>query len=163
DRTPPTKGSVYGSTSYSVALAYGLKSDGLRRVPAHGSAVTEAPVATGGVSGPPDAYAYVVDWRDLNAPRVLAALLRQDVRVRAADRADGGGRQRLRARLPGRDHGGAIAGRRRPARRCRHGRTRGGSGRPRRLDRPKRRGRRSRQRQRESRACAAHRPDHGRG
>lgn len=84
DRTPPTRGSVYGSTSYSVALAYGLKSDGLRRVPAHGSAVTEAPVATGGVSGPQDAYAYVIDWRDLNAPRVLAALLRQDVRVRAA-------------------------------------------------------------------------------
>jgi hypothetical protein len=84
DRTPPTRGGVYGSTSYSVALAYGLQSDGLRRVPAHGAALSQTPVATGGVSGPDDAYAYVVDWRDLNAPRVLAALLRQDIRVRSA-------------------------------------------------------------------------------
>jgi hypothetical protein len=84
EQTPPTNGGVYGSTSYSIALAYGLDSAGLRRAPAVGAAVTEVPAAVGGVSGSADAYAYVLDWRDLNAPRVLAALLRQDIRVRAA-------------------------------------------------------------------------------
>ncbi|MEG1452295.1 M14 family metallopeptidase [Brevundimonas sp.] len=84
DRTPPTKGSVYGSTSYSIALAYNLNSTGLRRVPAIGTALTAIPAAQGGVSGPDTAYAYAVDWRDQNAPRLLATLLQKDVRVRTA-------------------------------------------------------------------------------
>lgn len=84
DKTPPTNGGVYGSTSYSVALAYNLGSTGLRRVPAYGSAVTAVPAAQGGVSGPEQAYAYAVDWRDLNAPQVLSALLQQGIRVRTA-------------------------------------------------------------------------------
>lgn len=84
DKTPPTNGGVYGSTSYSVALAYNLGSSGLRRVPAHGSAISAVPAAQGGVSGPDNAYAYVIDWRDQNSPQVLAALLQKDVRVRTA-------------------------------------------------------------------------------
>jgi len=84
DKTPPTNGGVYGSTSYSVALAYNLGSSGLRRVPAYGGAVTALPAARGGISGPDNAYAYAIDWRDLNAPQVLSSLLQQGVRVRSA-------------------------------------------------------------------------------
>lgn len=84
DRTPPTRGSVYGSTSYSIALAYNLNSTGLRRVPAIGAALASVPAAQGGVSGPDNAYAYAVDWRDQNAPQLLASLLQRDIRVRTA-------------------------------------------------------------------------------
>ena len=84
DKTPPTNGGVYGSTSYSVALAYNLNSTGLRRVPAIGALVTEVPAAQGGVVGADNAYAYAIDWRDLNAPQVLANLLQNDVRVRTS-------------------------------------------------------------------------------
>lgn len=84
EETPEVKGAVYGSTSYAIAPAYGLAAAGTRRLPALGQVVTEIPAAVGGVSGPEQAYAYVADWRDLNAPRLLAGLLRRDVRVRTA-------------------------------------------------------------------------------
>lgn len=84
DRTPPTRGSVYGSTSYSIALAYNLNSSGLRRVPAIGPALSDIPAAQGGVIGTDNAYAYAVDWRDQNAPQLLATLLQKDVRIRTA-------------------------------------------------------------------------------
>ncbi|HUH24033.1 MAG TPA: hypothetical protein VLZ51_08225, partial [Brevundimonas sp.] len=70
--------------SYAIAPAYGLTAAGARRLPALGQAVTETPAAVAGVFGPDEAYAYVAEWRDLNAPRLLAALLRRDVRVRTA-------------------------------------------------------------------------------
>jgi len=84
EETPAVKGAVYGSTSYAIAPAYNLTAAGALRMPALGQAVTETPAAVGGVSGQSEAYAYVADWRDLNAPRLLAALLRRDVRVRTA-------------------------------------------------------------------------------
>ncbi|KSB91837.1 peptidase M14 [Caulobacter vibrioides] len=82
--TPPTKGGVYGSTSYAIAPAYNLAVGRLSRLPALGAAVTETPAAVGGVVGPEAAYAYAVDWRDLNAPKVLSGLLLRGVKVRAA-------------------------------------------------------------------------------
>ncbi len=84
EETPEVKGAVYGSTSYAIAPAYNLTAAGARRLPPLGQVITETPVAVGGVSGPEQAYAYVADWRDLNAPRLLAGLLRRDVRVRTA-------------------------------------------------------------------------------
>ncbi|MDG2520720.1 M14 family zinc carboxypeptidase [Caulobacter segnis] len=93
--TPPTNGGVYGSTSYAVAPAYGLTVGRAKSAPSLGAVVTALPTAVGGVAGPERAYAYAVDWRDLNAPRVLSALLQQGVKVRAAfepftARTDGG-------------------------------------------------------------------------
>lgn len=82
--TPATKGGVYGSTSYAIAPAYGLSVGRLSRAPTLGAAVTQPPAAVGGVSGPETAYAYAVDWRDLNAPKVLASLLQRGLKVRAA-------------------------------------------------------------------------------
>lgn len=82
--TPPTKGGVYGSTSYAIAPAYGLVTGRAKNVPSLGAAVTAPPTAAGGVVGPEQSYAYAVDWRDINAPRVLAALLQKGVKVRAA-------------------------------------------------------------------------------
>lgn len=82
--TPPTNGGVYGSTSYAIAPAYNLAVGRLSRAPAMGAAVTEVPAAAGGVIGPEMAYAYAVDWRDLNASKVLSSLLQRGVKVRAA-------------------------------------------------------------------------------
>ena len=82
--TPPTKGGVYGSTSYAIAPAYNLAVGRLSKTPALGAAVTLVPAAVGGVVGPETAYAYAVDWRDLNAPKVLSSLLQRGVKVRAA-------------------------------------------------------------------------------
>jgi hypothetical protein len=61
-----------------------LASGRLAKAPALGTVVTAPPVAAGGVVGAEAAYAYAIDWRDLNAPKALAALLRDDVKVRVA-------------------------------------------------------------------------------
>ena len=82
--TPPTKGGVYGSTSYAIAPAYNLGVGRLARAPALGAAVTDVPAAIGGVVGAETAYAYAIDWRDLNAPKALSSLLQAGVKVRAA-------------------------------------------------------------------------------
>lgn len=84
EETPQTQGGVYGSTSYAIAHAYDIRNGRLTRVPSLGARVTALPEATGGVVGPANGYAYVVDWRDLNAPRLLATLLERSVRVRVA-------------------------------------------------------------------------------
>lgn len=84
EETPPVQGGVYGSTSYAIAHAYGIQTDRLTRAPSLGERISAVPAATGGISGSAEGYAYVVDWRDQNAPRVLAELLEQDVRVRVA-------------------------------------------------------------------------------
>ncbi|MCD9028774.1 peptidase M14 [Luteimonas sp. BDR2-5] len=82
--TPEVKESVYGSTSYAIAPAYGLQFAALRRLPATAGRVTALPEAVAGVAGGQARYAYAVDWRDAGAARVLAALLARDIRVRAA-------------------------------------------------------------------------------
>ena len=82
--TPEVKESVYGSTSYAIAPAYGLQFAALRHVPASAGRVTALPETVSGVSGGPARYAYALDWRDAAAPRVLAALLARDIRVRSA-------------------------------------------------------------------------------
>ncbi len=84
EETPETRGGVYGSTSYAIAHAYDIRNARLTRAPSLGAQVTSVPEARGGLTGPAGGYAYAVDWRDLNAPRLLANLLRQDVRVRVA-------------------------------------------------------------------------------
>jgi len=82
--TPPTRGGVYGSTSYAIAPAYDLRLGRLAKAPVLGAVVTETPAAVGGVVGPETAYAYAIDWRDLNAPKALSALLQSDLKVRVA-------------------------------------------------------------------------------
>ncbi|GLK47656.1 peptidase M14 [Brevundimonas intermedia] len=82
--TPEVKGSVYGSTSYGIADAYGLAVGRARRAPQLGALITSVQRHAGGVKGADAAYAYAIDWRDLNAPAVLSALLKEGVTVRAA-------------------------------------------------------------------------------
>jgi hypothetical protein len=83
EETPETAGGVYGSTSYAIAHAYGLRNDRLRHAPQLGAAVTQLPAHETGARGAA-AYAWAIDWRDLGAQRALAALLQQDIRVRTA-------------------------------------------------------------------------------
>lgn len=84
EETPETSDSVYGSTSYAIAHAYGIRNARLRRAPALGATVTAVPPPVDAGASGAAAYAWAVDWRDLNAPRMLAALLAQDLRVRSA-------------------------------------------------------------------------------
>ncbi|WP_156170483.1 M14 family zinc carboxypeptidase [Luteimonas sp. FCS-9] len=84
ETTPKVKESVYGSTSYAIAHAYGIAFARVRRAPALGERVQALPPPMAGVAGGQARYAYAVDWRDQAAPRVLAALLAQDIRVRSA-------------------------------------------------------------------------------
>ncbi|MGH6977975.1 MAG: M14 family zinc carboxypeptidase [Brevundimonas sp.] len=84
EETPETRGGVYGSTSYAIVHAYDIRTGRLSRRPSLGERVSTLPEAAGGVIGSTGGYAYVVDWRDLNAPRLLSTLLAQDVRVRVA-------------------------------------------------------------------------------
>lgn len=83
--TPPIKGDVfYGSTSYAIAPAYGVAFAGSRSRVGGGAPVTAVPPETGGVVGGQAGYAYVLDWRDYNASRVLYALQAAGVTTRAA-------------------------------------------------------------------------------
>lgn len=84
EETPETSDSVYGSTSYAIAHAYGIRNARLRRAPALGEAITAVPAPLQAGASGTAAYAWAIDWRDINAPRALAALLEQDLRVRSA-------------------------------------------------------------------------------
>ncbi|HEY0335419.1 MAG TPA: M14 family metallopeptidase [Stenotrophomonas sp.] len=87
ESTPPVKGSVYGSTSYAIAPAYGLSVGRAKRVPAGGGILAALPAsAASGVVGGAAGYAYVIDWRDAAAPRLLYRLLELGLRVRVAGR-----------------------------------------------------------------------------
>ena len=83
--TPPIKGDVfYGSTSYAIAPAYGVAFAGSRSRIDGGAVVAELPAASGGVVGGQATFAYVIDWRDYSAGRVLAELQGKGVLARAA-------------------------------------------------------------------------------
>ncbi|MFO7306939.1 MAG: M14 family zinc carboxypeptidase [Gammaproteobacteria bacterium] len=85
--TPPVQNAVYGSTSYAIAPAYGIRHGRSRRVPAVGPQVLEVPApARVGVIGGQATYAYAIDWRDSAAVRVLQQLHDKKIRVRAAFR-----------------------------------------------------------------------------
>ena len=83
--TPPVKGSVYGSTSYAIAPAYGLQVGRSKRsLPAGASLTALPPAPTAGMIGGAAGYAYAIDWRDAAAPRLLYRLLDLGLRVRVA-------------------------------------------------------------------------------
>lgn len=83
--TPPIKGDVfYGSTSYAIAPAYGVAFAGSRSRVDGGERIASLPATRGGVSGGQAGYAYVFDWRDYNASRLLYALQAKGVLTRAA-------------------------------------------------------------------------------
>lgn len=87
EETPPIKGDVfYGSTSYGIAQAYGLKYAKSRSAIAPGARVQAVTRPQGAVIGGPAAYAYALEWSDYNASRALYRLLSKDVVVRAAFR-----------------------------------------------------------------------------
>jgi hypothetical protein len=87
DFTPPVENPVYGSTSYAIAPAYGVRHAGSKRVPSLGDQVVEVPTpARVGVVGGQASYAYLIDWREASAVRVLQQLHDKNIRVRAAFR-----------------------------------------------------------------------------
>lgn len=84
DLTPPINEAVYGSTSYAIAAAYGLRHARSGRLPARGANLLQLPpAADGGVAGD-GGYAYLIDWREHGATRVLQQLWTRGIKVRAA-------------------------------------------------------------------------------
>lgn len=75
---------TYDMTSWSMPLAYNV--DGYYRSSGSGMSLEslEAPPArNGAVSGSESTYAYVIDWKQRNAPQALAELWRKEYRVRS--------------------------------------------------------------------------------
>lgn len=84
EETPPIQDSVfYGSTSYSIVHAYGLKyakSKGTTPGTAVDSLVTQKGQVLGGRTN----YAYLLSWTEYNASRALYALLDKGVFVKVS-------------------------------------------------------------------------------
>ncbi|MDF2187957.1 M14 family zinc carboxypeptidase [Paraflavitalea sp. CAU 1676] len=75
----------YDNTSWSLIHAYGLQYARLTAAPAtRGAAVTAVPVVKGEVKGGAAGYAYLVNWSEYNASRVLFYLQNKGVVVKAA-------------------------------------------------------------------------------
>lgn len=76
--------STYDITAWSLPYAFGLQTYGLTtRIDPASSAPEEKAVAPA-VTGKP--YAYLIKWRSVPAAQTLAALLRQKVKVRVAEK-----------------------------------------------------------------------------
>ena len=74
---------TYDITAWSLPYAYGLQTYGLttRLTPE-----ATSPVATTTAAPVTNAYAYLIRWQSVPAVQTLAALMKQDVRVRAAEK-----------------------------------------------------------------------------
>ena len=74
---------TYDITAWSLPYAFGLQTYGLttRLVP-----TTTAPTAPAAPVAPATAYAYLIRWQSLPAVQTLASLLKQKIRVRAAEK-----------------------------------------------------------------------------
>ncbi|GAB4017355.1 M14 family metallopeptidase [Spirosoma migulaei] len=74
---------TYDITAWSLPYAFGLQTFG---IPARLTPATTAPTAPAPAVVPASAYAYLVRWQSLPAVQTLAALLKQKIRVRAAEK-----------------------------------------------------------------------------
>ncbi|SKB67946.1 Zinc carboxypeptidase [Parapedobacter luteus] len=85
EETPPIQDSVfYGSTSYSIIHAYGLKYAKSASEVKAGNRVSGVKTISGSIVGNKPSYAYLMGWTEYNAPRALYALLEKGVFVKAA-------------------------------------------------------------------------------
>ncbi|SEK40129.1 M14 family zinc carboxypeptidase [Parapedobacter koreensis] len=85
EETPPIQDSVfYGSTSYSIIHAYGLKYAKSASAVSPGNRVSNVKTIPGAVVGDKSNYAYLLGWTEYTAPRALYALLEKGVFVKAA-------------------------------------------------------------------------------
>jgi len=72
----------YDVSTWPLGLSFNLPLESVRRLPAHGEALTEPPAVT--VSVPPtEAVAWLLPWNQAGAPATLAALLAEGYRVQA--------------------------------------------------------------------------------
>ncbi len=82
EETPAITESVYGSTSYAIAHAYGLRYARSKRPLSTGARITDVTTPTNATTALAR-YAYVLDWRDYNAFPALYRLLDNELLVRA--------------------------------------------------------------------------------
>lgn len=76
---------MYDVSTWSIPLAYNLEAfstQGIAKIPSE--AVKEAPARVQGLTNPEASYAFVVDWKQRNAPKALSALWEKGYRVRSA-------------------------------------------------------------------------------
>ena len=75
---------MYDMATWSLPLAYNLEAYSSNQVVTYSATpVLSAPTPATGLSGTEDAFAYVIDWNQRNAPQALAALWAKKYRVRA--------------------------------------------------------------------------------
>ncbi len=85
EETPPIQDSVfYGSTSYSIIHAYGLKYAKSANAIGQGNPVNTTKDLQGSVVGGKASYAYLLHWTEYNASTALYALLEKGVFIKAA-------------------------------------------------------------------------------
>jgi hypothetical protein len=76
---------MYDMATWSAILAYNLEGYSSNTKPSVATKlVTTAPKAASGVTNPNAQYAYIIDWKQRNAPQALAQLWRKGYQVRAA-------------------------------------------------------------------------------
>ena len=83
---------MYDMATWSAPLAYNLDATWTTSAPSvQTTTLTEAPAPPLGVTNPDAQYAYVIDWRQRNAPKALAMLWEAGYRVRSARKTFGDG------------------------------------------------------------------------
>ena len=83
---------MYDMATWAAPLAYNLDAAWTTTAPTvQSTTLTEAPAPPSGVTNPGAQYAYVIDWRQRNAPKALAMLWEAGYRVRSARKTFGDG------------------------------------------------------------------------
>lgn len=85
EETPPVTDSVfYSGTSYAIAHAYGLQYAKAKAAVSLGEKITASPLFTSKNAIGKAAYAYLVNWTEYNAGRIIPRLLAKGIIVKAA-------------------------------------------------------------------------------
>jgi hypothetical protein len=74
----------YDTSAWNLALAYGLKHAELNFTPAFGKEIDKDDLITSKLNFEKSNYAYLIDWREYNAAKLLNYLLNQELRIKVA-------------------------------------------------------------------------------
>ena len=74
----------YDTSTWNLALAFGLKHAEAKTMPELGSIINDASLKLDASESVKSDYAYLIDWRDYNSAKVLYQLLDKDVLVKVA-------------------------------------------------------------------------------
>ena len=88
-RTEFADDTFYDVSAWTLPLAFDLRFAGIERslsTAALGDELRQLPKANGRVTGGSDPYAYVIDWKQHNAPRALYGILAAGLKTRVSNK-----------------------------------------------------------------------------